>query len=111
MSFADTWLPNIACTISGCVLSWAIGYRQGKQAMKASGLALRMLRTQLQLEEEKGTGLKLVRDKDGNITGGRVIEIQPPTGQLGLTEYAPSLKVGPASLGGIGTVSPPPPPP
>jgi hypothetical protein len=28
-TFLTSWLPNIVCTVSGCVVSWAIGYSQG----------------------------------------------------------------------------------
>ena len=33
-TFLTSWLPNIVCTVSGCVVSWAIGYSQGSVARR-----------------------------------------------------------------------------
>jgi hypothetical protein len=79
VSFAITWLPNIVCTIAGCVISWGIGYRQG-------------MRPTLMLENilvtlEKLGAVELARDRSGRITGGRNVTV-PVVGM------AMSLKLG-----------------
>jgi hypothetical protein len=60
-----------------------------------------MLVTLLQTAEEQGH-VKLVRDANGTITGGRYIEAVPGAGALQLPGHAPVLKVGPAALDGAG---------
>ena len=39
-------------------------------------LQVRLMRAQLRVEEERDPNLKFARDKDGNITGSRVIELR-----------------------------------
>jgi hypothetical protein len=103
MAFWSNWFPNIVCTFGGCLLSWAIGYRQGKVAAEATARQLRMSQTLLTQGEEQGH-YKLARDKDGNITGGRIIELAA-TGTARPSATV-DLKTGPSTMAGSGTVTP-----
>lgn len=82
MSFFTTvWLPNVVCTLAGCVISWGIGWRQGLKAGRSADTHTRMLTNLLIVMEERGY-LKLVRNAKGEVTGGRAYEITPGTGVL-----------------------------
>ena len=96
-----TWLPNIVCTVGGIILSGLIGFWQGKRAARVQDKHTRMLTTSLTNEEQKGN-MELARDKDGNITGGRVIRLQGSaisssiaTGDLTTAPASPALPQGP----------------
>jgi hypothetical protein len=82
MTFADTWLPNIVCTFGGIIVSGLIGYWLGRKPTRIAEKQLRIV-TQLILKEEEDGRLKLVRDKDGNITGGRAYEAKLEAGYFG----------------------------
>jgi hypothetical protein len=43
MSFADTWLPNIVCTITGIIVSGLVGFWQGRRAARTSDQHTAML--------------------------------------------------------------------
>jgi hypothetical protein len=77
-------------------VSWTIGYQQGKRLHRANDKQLLFLTTLATAAEERGF-CELVRDKKGDITGGRNITITPGTGA--------GLISGNASLSGSGTVS------
>jgi hypothetical protein len=80
-SFNTVWLPNVVCTIAGCLISWFIGWRQGLKAGRAADTHTRML-TNLLIVREDGGELKLVRNEKGEVTGGRAYELKAETGVL-----------------------------
>jgi hypothetical protein len=72
--FWSNWFPNIVCGIGGCVLSWGIGYWQGRRA----SITLDNL-----LELQAGAaGKDVIRDEHGKSTGKLNTTISPGTGQL-----------------------------
>jgi hypothetical protein len=73
--FFDSWLPNIVCTIAGCLLSWWIGYRQGKAVVRATEMQSRKLETLMFAMRDKGL-VELEIGPDGHITDGRIIQLQ-----------------------------------
>jgi hypothetical protein len=77
--FYTNWLPNIVCTVAGCVISWLIGYGQGRRAeAKAAKIDL-MLEGLLKDREREGGGFTVIRDKNGHITGTANTASPPPT--------------------------------
>lgn len=84
MSFISTWLPNIVCTLAGCVISWGIGWHQGRKDAQAAETHTRMLTNLLIVMEERGY-LKLVRNAKGEVTGGRAYEMKLGAGVITAT--------------------------
>jgi hypothetical protein len=72
--FLNSWLPNIVCTIVGCLLSWLIGYRQGKAVVRATEIQGRRLETLMFALRYKGL-VDLVIGPDGHIIDGRIVQI------------------------------------
>jgi hypothetical protein len=96
--FIAAWLPNVVCTLLGCVISWGIGWRQGAKAARASETHTRMLTNLLIVIEERGY-LKLVRNDKGEVTGGRVYELALGTEQATLPSVSLRVGRGPAGQG------------
>jgi hypothetical protein len=65
-TFLTSWLPNILCTISGCVVSWAIGYSQGSVSRRTLANLLHL--------QARAHGQEVIRDARGESTG----EIEVP---------------------------------
>jgi hypothetical protein len=66
-AFLTSWLPNIVCTVSGCVVSWAIGYSQGSVSRRTLANLLHL--------QARAHGQEVIRDVHGKSTG----EIEVPT--------------------------------
>ncbi len=81
MGFTTIWLPSIVCSLGGCLASWYIGWRQGRRSVIADDKHTLMLTNILLLLEQAGL-LELVRDQNGNITGGRNFTITLGTGNI-----------------------------
>jgi hypothetical protein len=73
--FMTAWLPNIACTVLGCVVSGLIGFWQARRVAQDSEKHTRMLTNLLVVMEERGY-LKLARNAKGEVTGGRAYELR-----------------------------------
>jgi hypothetical protein len=67
-TFLTSWLPNIVCTVSGCVVSWAIGYSQGSVSRRTLANLLHL--------QARAHGQEVIRDAHGKSTG----KIEVPTG-------------------------------
>lgn len=74
MDFWSNWLPNIVCTVGGCLLSFAIGWRAATSAERRGNRHSIMLETLLIGLETQGA-VELARDQDGRITGGRNVTV------------------------------------
>lgn len=74
MSLTATWLPSVVCTFGGIIVSWFIGWRQGRAATARTNQRTLML-TNLLLSLEEKALVELVRDQNGNITGGRTFKL------------------------------------
>jgi hypothetical protein len=101
-AFWSNWFPNIVCTFGGCLLSWLIGYRQGKRAGETADAQIRMLRTLLQDGEDRGL-YKLRRDAQGNIVSGRIIELAAKGAAR--SSVSAQLTTGPAYMACSGSVT------
>jgi hypothetical protein len=75
MSFATTWVPNIVCTVGGCLLSFAIGWRAATRAARLADKHTLMLENVLVGLANQGV-IELARDNNGRITGGRNITVK-----------------------------------
>jgi len=102
-TFLTAWLPNIVCSVFFGMVGWLVGRRSARNSNERAETQLRILRTLAVAAEESGA-LKLARDKEGNITGGRTIELSgTATMRFGATA---KLTTAPASLTGSGAVTP-----
>jgi hypothetical protein len=69
--FWTNWFPNIVCTISGCVISWAIGYAQGTVSRRTLANLLHL--------QARADGQEVILDTRGESTGKLNRRIEVPT--------------------------------
>ena len=72
-TWLDKWLPNIVCTVIGCVLSFASGWLFSHKTEERNSHILQTLL--VTLSENKLFNLELDRDQDGMITGMRRVRM------------------------------------
>ena len=94
-AFVANWVPNIVCSIVFLFIGWWLGLKAQRETRKALQFQTIALRDILLAAEERRE-LKLVRDKDGNITGGRSYEMRLETGQFNVEGQSQSLHSDPS---------------
>ena len=70
-TFLPSWLPNIVCTVSGCVVSWGIGYSQGSVSRRSLANLLHL--------QARADGQEVILDAFGGSTGRLNRRIEVPT--------------------------------
>lgn len=91
------WVFVVIGAVAGGVIGWFTAVHFERESEKDTQQQTRMLTTLLLTAEAQGL-VKLARDADGNITGGRVIE---------LTGAAQESQDSTSASGSLTTVSPP----
>jgi hypothetical protein len=108
-TFLTAWLPNLVCSLVFGGLGWLFGRKSARDAREKTELQLQILKS-LALAAEEGGALKLARDAQGNITGGRVLSLKTESDSIAVSAQLVGgtlTYVAPASAtGGASTESP-----
>jgi hypothetical protein len=84
MVLSNPWFQGFVFVAVGAFAALAVSVYYAREASRDAQRQITMLERQnrmlqtllITMEEDKGGALELARDKDGNITGGRVIPLQ-----------------------------------
>jgi hypothetical protein len=102
------WSWSFVSFVLGCTVGWCANlyfyWRSRKDSARSSAQQIRYLSTTLAAFEDAGF-VKLTRDGNGVISGGRIITIAPNAGALGLEGHPPTIEIRAQSstIAGIGT--------